>query len=305
MINVVFEHPTSDQTAEAAVDPDHTPQNLVDFLIEEHHFLAPPKPETAYGVMNTRSAALLDLNTGFGDQDVQDKDRLKITIDALGAAPDPARLRMDFASGKSLVAQKGCVTGFAAYMDRTKKQKIEDYDQSHLATFYLVRYEIQLPVNPREYYRSFVFSFDLATVMDNYPDSDIHVVYAASNPKPWHHRIQRNSGYFCHGGHRDAGFLLGDTIVQIARMLNFAEPKHLLAQTTDRGFDTEAFKHYDRVFGGPVHPQLKIPEITSEGLLAFQSDRDIKLTINGRKPAPPQVKSAPPSKPQIKINKPR
>ena len=80
MWNIVFKHPTSGQTAEAAVDSDHTPQDIIDCLIEEH-FLASLKPETAYGVMNTRTEMLLDPNSTFVPQNIQDKDRLKITIE--------------------------------------------------------------------------------------------------------------------------------------------------------------------------------------------------------------------------------
>ncbi len=264
-MKVTIEHPASKETIAATVEEHHTPDEVIQGLLEEN-FLSPPKNNATYTLIHNGTRLLGQQS--LVQQGVNDGAFLNAAMDAVGAAPTERRLRLDFASSRAVT--HGCVRSVTVYSDATRKQEVRSEEQAAIARYYVVDYQVEALTQDRSLHKGFLVSFDIDAVFDEYPHSGAFPrTTCISNPRPWHHRVYPSSGLFCTGESPDPALLLGHHIIHVAKLLNFDEPWD---KDHDRGYNPTAYEEYKRRWGGrPINPRLAVPVLDESALNRHRS----------------------------------
>ena len=171
------------------------------------------------------------------------------------------RLLLDY---KIVSGMKSPLMNVATYRNvydlRKRRNPIISLDEGHLATHYLVDYNIKTLVS-RDVYsdRTTVYVDVLANT--NYPFEE-PVCWVIESKMPWSPHVRKTDGWICLGPlwqQAQGAMLLGQLLVHIAKLLNFDEaprgPDYV-------GFSGEAIQYWKNVLGyKPITRNLPYPQL--------------------------------------------
>jgi hypothetical protein len=160
---------------------------------------------------------------------------------------------------------------------RKRRNPITSEDEGHLATHYLVDYNIKTLVSRGGYSNSTTVYVDVLA-NTNYPFEE-PVCWVVESKIPWSPHFRKEDGWVCLGElwrQSQGAMLLGQLLVHIAKLLNFdEEPRDNYV-----GFNGEAIDYWKNVLGyKPITINLPYPQLPLHLLYATPAEPERKVFV--------------------------